>query len=391
MRLYLLEPDTGSWAWAPFGGVSPVAEWRVGAYRIRERWERTVGRSVTAIIDDRMAGYRDVDSAPVQPAGEISGPAIVADARFAPRLSDRPMATFSRLTAEGRSVAWHVAEGQSWSGPHDDGEDRPIDGLALEGAGDILDGLDTLLAHDARHLAGSVTSMIPPGSIVLGASEDVVLHHAEVEPGVVFDVRGGPVVIDGGTVRSGTRLEGPIYLGPGTVILGGSLRNSAIGPECRVRGEVASSVFMGYANKAHDGFLGHSVVGQWANLGALTTTSNLKNTYGTVRLQTDAHRWDTRRQFLGSLIGDHAKIAIGTMLGTGTIIGAGANVFGAGPVPKYLPPFAWGSDGNERMSATGFLTVASRVMPRRGVEWTPEREASLAAAYARLTGVGEGV
>lgn len=390
MKLYLLEPDTESSAWAPFGGVSPVAEWRVGAYRIRERWERVVGRSVTAIIDDRMAGYTDVDSPPVQPAGEISGPAIVADARFAPRLSDRPAATFSRLTSGGRSVAWHIAEGQSWGGPHDDGESSPIDGLTLEGAADILDGLDDLLADDVRRLAGSVTSVVPPGSIVLGAAEDIVLRNAEVEPGVVFDVRGGPVVIDGGTVQSGTRLEGPIYLGPGTVILGGFLRNSAIGPQCRVRGEVASSVFMGYANKAHDGFLGHSIVGQWANLGALTTTSNLKNTYGTVQLQTDAHRWDTGRQFLGSLIGDHVKIAIGTMLGTGTIIGAGANVFGPGPVPKYVPPLAWGTSGSERVSATGFLTVASRVMPRRGVEWTPEREASLAAAYARMAGGGGG-
>jgi hypothetical protein len=149
---------------------------------------------------------------------------------------------------------------------------------------------------------------------------------------------------------------------------------------------VASSVFMGYANKAHDGFVGHSVVGHWANLGALTTTSNLKNTYGTVRLQTDGHRWDTGRQLLGSLIGDHAKIAIGTMLGTGTIIGAGANVFGADPVPKYVPPFAWGTPGDALMSSQGFLTVASRVMPRRGVAWTPEREASLAAAYARMSG-----
>ena len=390
MRLYLLEPDTESSAWAPFGGVSPVAEWRVGAYRIRERWERVVGRSVTAIIDDRMAGYTDVDSPPVQPAGEIIGPAIVADARFAPRLSDRPSKTFSRLTSGERSVAWHIAEGQSWSGPHDSGEPGPIEGLALDGAADILDGLDALLGDDVRHLAGSVTSMIPPASIVLGATADVVLRNAEVEPGVVFDVRGGPVVIDGGTVRSGTRLEGPIYVGPGTVILGGLLRHSAIGPGCRVRGEVSNSVFMGYANKAHDGFLGHSIVGQWANLGALTTTSNLKNTYGTVRLQTGAHRWDTGRQFLGSLIGDHVKIAIGTMLGTGTIIGAGANVFGAGPVPKYVPPFAWGIDGNERVSATGFLTVASRVMPRRGIEWTPEREASLAAVHARMAGGGRG-
>lgn len=386
MRLYLLEPDVESSAWAPFGGISPVADWRVGAYRIRQRWERIVGVPVTAIIDDRLAGYTDVDTPPVEPSGEISGPAIVADASFAPRLSDRPPATVARLTAGGRTVAWHVAEGTSWNGPHDTGEPGQIDGLALEGSAHILDGLDAFLEADVRHLAASATAIIPPATIVLGSAEDVVLRNAEIEPGVVFDVRGGPVVIDGGTVQSGTRLEGPIYVGPGTVILGGNLRNSSIGPECRVRGEVASSVFMGYANKAHDGFMGHSIVGHWANLGALATTSNLKNTYGTVRLQSDADRWDTGRQFLGSLIGDHAKIAIGTMLGTGTIVGAGANVFGADPVPKYVPPLAWGTAGSERVSASGFLTVAARVMPRRGVEWTPEREASLAAAYSRMAG-----
>ena len=386
MKLYLLEPDTESCAWAPFGGVSPVAQWRVGAWRIRERWERVVGQPVTAIIDDRMAGYSDVDCPPVESAAEISGPAIVADARFAPRLLGSPVATFSRLNSDGRTVAWHVAEGATWNGPHDTGEASPIEGLALEGAADILDGINTLLGEDVRYLAESATAMIPPVTIVLGAADDLVLRNAEVEPGVVFDVRGGPVVIDGGTVRSGTRLEGPLYVGAGSVILGGFLRNSTIGPQCRVRGEVASSVFMGYANKAHDGFLGHSVVGHWANLGALTTTSNLKNTYGTVRLRTDGDRWDTGRQFLGSLIGDHAKTAIGTMLGTGTIVGAGANVFGADPVPKYLPPFAWGTTGDELTSSQGFLTVASRVMPRRGVEWTPEREASLAAVYARMGG-----
>ncbi len=386
MNLYLLEPDTASSDWAPFGGVSPVAELRVGAYRIRERWERVFGQPVTAIIDDRMAGYTDVDSPPVEHSAKICGPAIVVDAGFAPSLLDSPAVTFSRLSSDGRSVAWHVAEGVTWNGPHDTGEATPIEGLALTSAADVLDGLDTLLGEDVRRLAESGTSTVPPATIVLGAAEDIVLLNAEVEPGVVFDVRSGPVVIDCGTVLSGTRLKGPLYVGPGTIILGGSLSNSAIGPQCRVRGEVSSCVFMGYANKAHDGFLGHSVVGHWANLGALTTTSNLKNTYGTVRLETVGHKWDTGRQFLGSLIGDHAKIAIGTMLGTGTIVGAGANVFGPAPVPKYVPPFAWGTTGDELMNSQGFLTVASRVMPRRGIEWTPEREASLEAVYARMGG-----
>jgi hypothetical protein len=144
-------------------------------------------------------------------------------------------------------------------------------------------------------------------------------------------------------------------------------------------------VFLGYANKAHDGFVGHSLLGHWVNLGAGTTTSNLKNTYGEVSVEVKGERIATGRQFLGSLIGDHAKTAIGTLLPTGTVIGAGANVFGPNSVPKYIPPMAWGSDGATRMTEEGFLKVAERVMPRRDVPVTPERRASLTATYRRLS------
>jgi hypothetical protein len=149
-----------------------------------------------------------------------------------------------------------------------------------------------------------------------------------------------------------------------------------------VRGEIASSVFLGYANKAHDGFVGHSIVGHWVNLGAGTTTSNLKNTYGLVRLTAAGEQIETGRLNVGTLFGDHAKTAIGTMLGTGTIISAGANVFG-GPPPKYLLPFAWGV-GGESMTEEGFLRVAQRVMARRDVAWTDARRDSLRRTYHRL-------
>jgi hypothetical protein len=103
-----------------------------------------------------------------------------------------------------------------------------------------------------------------------------------------------------------------------------------------------------------------------------------------VRLESGVERIETDRQFLGSLIGDHAKTAIGTMLSTGTIIGAGANVFG-GPPPKYVRPFAWGATGGERLTEEGFLRIAERVLPRRQVELTPARAAGLTALYRRLT------
>ena len=152
--------------------------------------------------------------------------------------------------------------------------------------------------------------------MVLGDPADVVVLGAAVEPGVVFDVRHGAVVLDEAS-RSGTAPGSRVRFtsGPGTRLLGGFIRASVFGPECRVRGEIAASVFLGYANKAHDGFVGHSVVGHWVNLGAGTTTSNLKNTYGPVRLEVAGDRIETGRLNLGTLFGDHAKTAIGTMLG----------------------------------------------------------------------------
>jgi UDP-N-acetylglucosamine diphosphorylase/glucosamine-1-phosphate N-acetyltransferase len=200
---------------------------------------------------------------------------------------------------------------------------------------------------------------------------------------VVFDTRKGAIVLaEGVEVRSGTRLEGPLVAGPGTLLLGGQMRHSSFGPQCRVHGEVSTSVLIGFANKSHDGFLGHSVLGHWVNLGAGTITSNLKNTYGTIRLDLPGSRLETGRTNLGSLIADHAKTAIGTLLGTGTVIGAGANVFGPASVPKYVPAFAWGFDG-ETLDEEGFLRIAGRVMPRRGIDVTADRAASLHGLYHR--------
>ncbi|HVH08285.1 MAG TPA: hypothetical protein VM736_00680 [Gemmatimonadales bacterium] len=109
------------------------------------------------------------------------------------------------------------------------------------------------------------------------------------------------------------------------------------------------------------------MIGRWANLGAGTITSNLKNTYGKVRLEVAGTRLESGLQFLGSLVGDHAKTAIGTLFATGTVIGTGANVFDAVRPPKYVPPFAWGAAGASRMSREGFLNIVARVLPRRDV------------------------
>jgi UDP-N-acetylglucosamine diphosphorylase/glucosamine-1-phosphate N-acetyltransferase len=386
-RLVLSEPEPGP-RWVPFTGSRPVSELRAGVWTVRERWEAATGLEADAIHGSHVAGFTE-DGVPPVIAGPVEGPAVVAAAWFAPSGEPVELPESGRLVHEGQVVGWIVPAGARWEGPNAGaGGDVEIGGLPLEGAWDLLTALELYLPGDCQGaLAEGGGNELPPGSIVLGDPGDILILSELVEPGVVFDPRGGAIVIEeGAEVRAGTRLEGPLFVGPGTRVLGGAVRGSVLGPECRVHGEVAASVFLGYANKSHDGFVGHSVVGRWANLGAGTITSNLKNTYGEVALEPAGVRTPTGRQFLGSLIGDHAKTAIGTLLATGTIVGAGANVFGAGPVPKWVPPFAWGTNAGNRVSEEGFVEVAKRVLPRRHVAVTPAVEASLRATWARLAG-----
>ena len=387
--LVLLEPAAPGAEWAPFAGVRPVAELRAGAWRVRERWERALGLTASAIHGAHAAGFHELDAPPVIAPTTMRGPAVVATSAFAPAAGAIALAPGGMLVHEGAVVARYIPAGAEAPSAEllpagDPGTGTEVAGVPLRGAYMLLDALEALLPGDCEQAAAAGGDDLPDGTIVLGPRDRVAARGA-IEPGVVFDVRNGAVVIEpGAEVRSGTRLEGPCWIGAGARIVGGFVRGSMIGPACVVRGEVSASVFVGYANKAHDGFVGHSVIGHWANLGAGTTTSNLKNTYGPVRLHVAGERIETGRTFLGSLIGDHAKTAIGTMLSTGSVVGAGANVLGGSPAPRYLPPFTWGPAG-ERVTEEGFLRIAGRVMPRRGVELTDARSASLAATWRRAS------
>jgi UDP-N-acetylglucosamine diphosphorylase/glucosamine-1-phosphate N-acetyltransferase len=380
-QLYLLEPAAPGAAWAPFTGVRPVAELRAGLWRIRERWERALGLPAAGILGAHAEGFHEADEPPTTAPAALTGPAVVVTSAFAPSGRAIPLAPDARRLVHGdAAVGWIVPAGERFDPGSTRGRELPVEGQPLAGTYSLLDALEHLLGEDCAVFRGRGAA--PAGALVLGDAADVVTQGAAVEPGVVFDVRSGPVVLEAGSeIRSGTRLEGPTFVGTGTRILGGYVRGSVFGPECRVRGEVAASVFLGYANKAHDGFVGHSVVGRWANLGAGTITSNLKNTYGPVRLDVAGERIETGRLNVGTLFGDHTKTAIGTLLPTGAVVSVGANVFG-GAAPKYVPPFAWGVAG-ERMTEDGFLRIAERVMARREVAWTDARRESLRRIYRR--------
>ncbi len=235
------------------------------------------------------------------------------------------------------------------------------------------------------------------GLTVVGPPKDCYVHkQAAILPGVVFDTRSGPIVIDeGAEVSSFSYLEGPLAVGKGSRIDNARITGGTIvGRSCRLGGEIENSIIQDFTNKHHEGFLGHSIVGSWVNLGALTTTSDLKNNYGEVRLEvpdsflpnhsaggdvgTARKTVATGRIKLGSLISDCAKTAIGTMLNTGTVLDFGCTVFGGNP-PKYVPPLAWGLSG-EGYDPERFVADCKKIFARRKA--TPPAE--LRAMVLRL-------
>ncbi len=203
---------------------------------------------------------------------------------------------------------------------------------------------------------------------------------AKIEPMVVADTTLGPVIIDEHAVVSAfTRLEGPCYIGPRSQIFGAKIRGgTSIGPQCRVGGEVEASILHGYSNKYHDGFLGHSYVGAWVNLGAGTQNSDLRNDYGEVMVPMGGMSVHTGMNKVGCFLGDHTKTGLGTLLNTGTIVGAFCNLLPAGSfAPKYVPSFTswWNGSLREAFTLDQLLATAEIAMPRRGAALTAAHRA----------------
>jgi UDP-N-acetylglucosamine diphosphorylase/glucosamine-1-phosphate N-acetyltransferase len=216
-----------------------------------------------------------------------------------------------------------------------------------------------------------VEVQVPPETAIVGDGPVEVHGTARVYPNVIFDAGCGPIRVDErAVVRPGAVLCGPCSIGPDCTVVDGALikPNTVLGPVCKVGGEVGATIFQGRSNKSHDGHLGDSWVGEWVNVGAGTTNSNLLNTYGEIlmRLEPQGPMHRTGLQFLGAVIGDHAKLAIGTRIGTGAVIGTGAMVATTHPVYGTVRRFAWLTDRGEQVFRFArFLETARAMMSRR--------------------------
>ena len=220
--------------------------------------------------------------------------------------------------------------------------------------------------------------------VVLRGERVYVHPTARLDGPIVLDARDGPIFIDeGAQIEPFSFIQGPAYIGTGSLIASARIRGeTSIGPVCRIGGEVEASVVQGFSNKHHDGFLGHAWLGEWVNIGAMTTNSDLKNNYGSVRVTLEGiGQLDTGLLKLGCFLADHVKLGIGLHLNGGTMIGTGSNVFGMHSVPKNVPHFTWGGDVFREYRIDSMINVARTVMGRRKRELTPSYEAVLRAAF----------
>lgn len=400
--LYLYD-DARARAFEPFSLTRPVSELMSGAEITRRRWERAVdGKAVAFISSDHLAHF-DEENAPRCASRDdiIPSGSLIANSRFVPSIGARlgsgqrdGFATFhsgDEVCAVRTDKEIRVSDlgdgARSLSSIASGGEAGSLAGRWIAEVWDFVGQLVDQLNDDIPQLASSLSGAVIENATILGKCSVYCETGARIEPFVVLDASAGPILIRrGATISSFSRVAGPCYIGENATVVGDAIRACSIGDVCKVRGEMSNSVMLGYSNKGHTGFVGHSYLGRWVNLGAGTTTSNLKNTYGNVQVWTPSGIRDTGAQFLGTLFGDHVKTGIGTMLTTGTVLGAGANVYGR-TAPKYVPPFSWGdSEPYDTYDIEKFVDVAERMMARRHARLSEMAKKQLRDAYRATRG-----
>jgi UDP-N-acetylglucosamine diphosphorylase/glucosamine-1-phosphate N-acetyltransferase len=318
-----------------------------------------------------------------------AGPVVLVNARWLPpggRLADLPppcvglvgeQVAFALLRPEDLACCSPTTLDDCLGGWLNSLPCVPAGGTLVSHLWDLVEAREAELWRDYEEVRGRVErTWQPANNAVVGPTEHLIVEPtARLEPFVLVDTSKGPVLIDRDVVvHSFSRIAGPCYVGPGSHVCGAKLRASTLGPACRVGGEVEASTLQGHVNKYHDGFLGHSYVGEWVNLAAGTQTSDLRNDYAAVSVAVDGRRVPTGLTKVGAFLGDHTKLGLGTLLNTGTVVGAFCNLLPAGRLlPREIPSFCayWNGQLVEDGDLNGLLQTADTVMRRRGKELTP--------------------
>jgi len=377
----------------PLTFTRPVAALRCGILTIAEKWQHRLGAPSVGYLTQPYLQAKF-------PAGTVAGPVLVINGAVCP---DDLLTRQVQALAPGQGlycaellVAAHLADATKVAELIQDGlevvqaqEDVP----AIERPWHLFLRNGAEIRRDFALLtAGRISQPVGDAHTIVYGAENIFIEEGVKIRAAILNAEDGPIYLGkNAQVQEGAVLKGPLSLGEGAVANAGvRLRgDNTIGPYCKVGGEIGNSILMGYSNKGHDGYLGNSVIGEWCNLGADTNTSNLKNNYAPVKVWSHAaHRFvDTGQTFCGLLMGDHAKAGINTMFNTGTVVGVGANVFGAGFPRTFIPSFSWGgAAGFETFKLGKFAEVADRVMARRALPYDAVEQAIITDIFKQTEG-----
>ncbi len=360
----------------PLTYTRPVADIRAGILTIREKWERLLKAKTSTLTESYLAVKYPIKK---EKNTILINGSIIPDADMVKQI--RALKVNESLVCEEKVIAQHMDVSQL-EVSKDLGKvetirlesEKPV--RKIEYPWEIFSKNGEFLEEDFKMITRRRKSQKPDASnTVLGKGKLFIEKGAKVF-GATLNTENGSIYIgNNAEVMEGAHIRGPFALcDNATVKMGAKIYGpTTIGPHCKVGGELNNVVFLGFANKAHDGFLGNSVIGEWCNLGADTNSSNLKNTYDEVRVWNYPNHTfvSSGLQFCGLIMGDHSKCGINTMFNTGTVVGVSCNIFGPGFQRNFIPSFMWGgTSGFKPYNFDKAMTVASKVLRRRNVEFT---------------------
>ncbi|MES2567064.1 MAG: GlmU family protein [Bacteroidota bacterium] len=369
----------------PLTFTKPVSGIRIGILTITEKWEKYLGVKMSFQTQDYLSKKYPLS---------VSGENVFVNGSVCPDellLEQIKVLAIDSGIKQGDKV---IAFKKSGNLPLNIEEAKktcreiivPI--LDVNNVWDIFSKNGDAIKQDFFLVTKNKTSVVlSESNKVIGDPMAIFLEEGAVVEAAILNTKAGPIYIG----KDAEIMEGSVVRGPFTLGEHSALKLSTkvygpttIGPHSKVGGEINNSVIFGFSNKAHDGFLGNSVIGEWCNLGADTNNSNLKNNYGNVKLFNYAKDTtiDSGLQFCGLIMGDHSKCGINTMFNTGTIVGVGANIFGGGFPPTHIPGFSWGgAEGIEEYKFDKMVETANRVYARRNLTMTGEEKQILATVF----------
>lgn len=352
--------DTNKKNFHPLTYTRPVADLRVGIFKISEKWEKLLGSKVSYLTEEYLNKKFPVKYDSIN---------VYINSKFLPT----PLLIEQIEYLKPNQKLIH---GNDWVACCSESDELTVSSsfasyaadtdTILENWWDIYKFNSNEIENDIQNLELLNLSFLNDNIYVIGDESKLFLHPNSKVNGVSFNTTNGSIyVAENAEIMEGSLIRGPFAILPGaTVKMGAKIYGgTTVGPKCKVGGEVKNSVFQGKSNKSHDGYLGNSVIGEWVNLGADTNCSNLKNTLSEVKVWNFHSKKleNTGETFLGCCIGDYSKTGINTMLNTGTTIGVNCNVFGNEVPPKFIPNFSWGCNNTNRYDIEKAIKVNQKM------------------------------